>query len=52
MNSSSWRLDEQDHPVEGRMNSRQRRGARGWVVEQDPVVWRAVRTVDGGGVVE
>ena len=35
-------LDEQDDLVEGWMNSRRWRGARGGVVEQDPVVWRAV----------
>ena len=34
-------LDEQDEPMEGWMNSRRWRGARGGVVEQDPVVWRA-----------
>ena len=32
------------------MNSRRWKGARGGVVEQDPVVWRAGLTVDGGGV--
>ena len=38
--SSRLGLDEQD-PVEGWMNSRRWRRARGGVVEQDPVVWRA-----------
>ena len=34
--------DEQDpRGVEGWVNSRRWRGARGGVVEQDPVVWRA-----------
>ena len=32
------------------MKSRRWRGGRGGVVEQDPVVWRAGRTIDGGGV--
>ena len=33
MNKTRGGLDEQDHPVEGRMNSRRWRGARGGVVE-------------------